>query len=302
MNDQTQYEQLVQRFALGGALVRWWPVEGGVSAQVTGLVVRHANGAEQAYLMRRHGAADIASNPNIAEDEFRLLACLQAYNVGAPEPAHLDTSGEVFPTPLLVLKYIQGETIFQPKDVRDFAAHLAQRLARIHQIPNAAQTFDFLPSQAESDAHFLAAAPLTVDEAMLEGEIRQALRATWPPAQRNASVLLHGDYWPGNILWRDGRIVGVIDWENAALGDPLSDVARARMELCWSLGEDAMIAFTAAYRTLASTLDYTHLYQYDLVAALRPIHKIAGWGLDEVNEQRIRRQHITFVQQALAQR
>jgi len=45
--------------------------------------------------------------------------------------------------------------------------------------------------------------------------IRNALLASWPPAQVSDPVVLHGDYWPGNVLWRDGRLVGVIDWEEA---------------------------------------------------------------------------------------
>ena len=27
-------------------------------------------------------------------------------------------------------------------------------------------------------------------------------------------ALLHGDYWPGNVLWKNGALVGVIDWED----------------------------------------------------------------------------------------
>jgi aminoglycoside phosphotransferase (APT) family kinase protein len=40
-------------------------------------------------------------------------------------------------------------------------------------------------------------------------------------------VLLHGDFWPGNALWRDGALVAILDWEDAAIGDPLADVANA---------------------------------------------------------------------------
>jgi aminoglycoside phosphotransferase (APT) family kinase protein len=43
------------------------------------------------------------------------------------------------------------------------------------------------------------------------------------PARFALLSLLHGDYWPDNTLWRDGRLVCVIDWEDAALGDPLAD-------------------------------------------------------------------------------
>ena len=31
----------------------------------------------------------------------------------------------------------------------------------------------------------------------------------------------NGDLWPDNLLVRDGRLVGVIDWANAAFGDPI---------------------------------------------------------------------------------
>ena len=37
--------------------------------------------------------------------------------------------------------------------------------------------------------------------------------------------LLHGDFWPENIMWREERIVAILDWEDAAIGDPLADVA-----------------------------------------------------------------------------
>jgi aminoglycoside phosphotransferase (APT) family kinase protein len=39
--------------------------------------------------------------------------------------------------------------------------------------------------------------------------------------------VVHGDFWPGNLLTGDGRVLGVIDWENARLaGTPISDLTR----------------------------------------------------------------------------
>ncbi|MGW2519710.1 phosphotransferase family protein [Streptomyces sp. NPDC001617] len=44
---------------------------------------------------------------------------------------------------------------------------------------------------------------------------------------------VHGDYWPGNILMRDGRVSGVVDWEHArTAGSPLSDPARFVVAYC----------------------------------------------------------------------
>ena len=33
--------------------------------------------------------------------------------------------------------------------------------------------------------------------------------------------VVHGDFWPGNLLIADGRICGVIDWESARADGPL---------------------------------------------------------------------------------
>ena len=49
----------------------------------------------------------------------------------------------------------------------------------------------------------------------MKDSIRDALEAVWPLGSRNADKLMHGDYWPGNTLWKDGRLVGIIDWEDA---------------------------------------------------------------------------------------
>ncbi len=39
--------------------------------------------------------------------------------------------------------------------------------------------------------------------------------------------VVHGDFWPGNLLTERGRALGVIDWEHACLtGSPVRDLAR----------------------------------------------------------------------------
>ena len=92
------------------------------------------------------------------------------------------------------------------------------------------EVFDYLPSGDEWQA--------------LEAHLR-GLQGT---AYAGQPCLLHGDYWPENILWgENGEIAAVLDWEDAALGDPLSDVAACRVELRYKFGVDAMGRFTRAY-------------------------------------------------------
>jgi hypothetical protein len=111
-------------------------------------------------------------------------------------------------------------------------------------------------------------------------------------------VLLHGDFWPGNTLWRDGRLVAVIDWEDAAVGDPLADVANARVELLWALGLEAMDDFTRRYEAAAA--DLADLFQLGPWAGRRLGGHMAGWSIDEATADAMRAGHEMFVAQALA--
>jgi aminoglycoside phosphotransferase (APT) family kinase protein len=99
-------------------------------------------------------------------------------------------------------------------------------------------------------------------------------------------------------VWKEGRLVAVIDWEDAAVGDPLADVANARLELLWALGIEAATEFTGQYESLKPDLDLTDLPYWDLWADLRLAGRLAEWGLDAVTEKAMRVGHETFVAQA----
>jgi aminoglycoside phosphotransferase len=44
---------------------------------------------------------------------------------------------------------------------------------------------------------------------------------------RTPQSVVHGDFWPGNLMVERGRVLGVIDWESARLtGPPARDLAR----------------------------------------------------------------------------
>jgi aminoglycoside phosphotransferase (APT) family kinase protein len=103
------------------------------------------------------------------------------------------------------------------------------------------------------------------------------------------------------VLWNGRRLVGVVDWEEACLGDPIADVAIARLEMLWAFGLEPMRVFTQRYATL-SGFDLADLPYWDLDAALRPVFNLdewaAGWpelGRPDVTEATMRAGHRTFV-------
>ena len=101
----------------------------------------------------------------------------------------------------------------------------------------------------------------------------------------------------------------MVDWEDACTGDPLSDLAIARLDMLWIIGRDAMEAFTRRYLS-GTALDTAGLPAWDLCAALRLARlagdDLAGWaaffhpyGRPDITEDSFREHLLFFVSLAL---
>lgn len=122
---------------------------------------------------------------------------------------------------------------------------MAEAPARIHAAPVAGfpalplrddplpELFCFLRQDVEFDA------------------LRARLAGMTPARAAGPVILLHGDFWPGNLLWQDEQIAGIPDWEDAACGDPLSDVACIALELRYVAGGEGAESFLRAYGRLS---------------------------------------------------
>ena len=181
--------------------------------------------------------------------EARLLHALHAGGLPVPDTlAEGDEDGPLH-RPFLVMDRLPGTTAIGPfhRDARyvehrgQLAGQLAEILAAIHR---AQLGQDILgPSPDPSTVAPRALAQWTA-------ELQRTPRAQTPtltraagwlaehvPAPPSEVTLVHGDYRTGNILHDDGgtegpRLLAVVDWEMAHLGDPLEDVAWTQL-VCW---------------------------------------------------------------------
>jgi len=306
--EEQKFDQLVQAIAPHAKLLRTWRLKGGISAEMTALEIEYPEGQTGKMIVRRPGEAALRRNPRAAEDEYRLLQLLRSLGLATPTAYYLDQSGTIFSTPYVVIEYIEGKPDFAPMHAANFTLQLAAHLAKIHSADCSKLDVSFLAMQADGCAEALGRRPARVDASLDEGRIRDILEPIWPPQQRNASVLLHGDFWPGNLLWREHTLVAVIDWEDARLGDPLADLAISRLDILWIFGMAAMRSFTEHYTALMA-IDYTNLPHWDLYAALRLIRlagaDLAEWaafflpfGRHDITEQTIREHFRFFITQA----
>lgn len=290
--------QIARTVSPGSRLLAVRPLAGGVSASVTALDVEQPGGGVLTVVVRRHGDVDFALKPDVAATEFQLLHRLSGAGLPVPQPLHLEPSSDLLGRPFLVTSLMPGQTWQGSHLPAGMVDQMATLLAQIHTIPAGDAAVAPLPAMSETVSGRLAARPASGEFAAGELLLRSTLEAAWPPVSRNAPVLLHGDFWPGNLLWEDERLTAVVDWEDAQQGDPLGDLAQTRLELLWAYGKKALEAFSDVYLT-RNPIDTTALPYWDIWAALRPIQVFAGWAENEAAARRLQARHTWFMRQAL---
>ncbi len=256
-------EKITQIVFPGCRLLRAWALSGGISAQMTAMEVGLPGGERSKMILRCPAKETLRRNPRAAEDEFRMLQAVQALGIGAPAPLHLERESSLLGTAGLVIEYIDAALDFCPADTIAYVHQMAERLAKIHSANVEMMDLSFLPQVTRCIEY--------ADQAITPGVL---VDQTPKLATRNAPALLHGDFWPGNLLWHNGCLAAVIDWEDACLGDPLYDLAITRLDVLCIFGETAMLALTTHYQELTD-IDFSALPYWDLCAARR-LTRLAG--------------------------
>ena len=297
LHDNHKFIQVIERFYSKCELLDVEELVGGVSAQVNVLEILHFDGIKQKLLIRQHGENDRTRNPHIARDEYNLLLALKKVGLPVPSPCYVDGSHEIFPIPYIIVEYIEGHTEFSPSNTDDCIQQLVSNLVKIHQVNLTEVDLSFLPSYQSIYAEKMSRQ--SRENSFTNLEVHSLLNTIAPEVRKNSDVLLHGDYWLGNILWRDGQLIGVIDWEDAMLGDPLVDLAKSRLEMLWSFGLARMEQFTETYQALMPQLDYTFLPYWDLRLAVRKGPDIEKWIDDEAKRQMMQEQCWVFITHAV---
>lgn len=198
----------------GPRLIHAQRLSGGVSAEDFRLEIETGGRSPESIVLRIHGDHH---NGHPAALEFDILRTAAGLGLCAPRSLALDESRLFLSYPFLLLAHIGGETAFPALPLRD------------DQLP---ELFCFLRQDLEFDAQ------------------RARLAGMTPGRAADPAILLHGDFWPGNLLWQDEQIAGIPDWEDAARGHPLSDLACAALELRYVAGGEGAESFLRAYGCL----------------------------------------------------
>jgi len=274
--DKERFLKLTEILSPEGDLIYFSRLEGGVSCDVFLLEVKEGTKINK-FVVRTEG---LPTSENTVETEFYLLKSISNKQVPTAEAFYFDNSCEILDKPFMVMSFLEG-TIFEPKESEfSFLEIMAKQLIRIHQtdiaylpeLPLRTDPLDglisYLPKESRWDE--LSSLIKGLNKEIFEGE----------------KVFLHGDFWLGNLLWKDSLIVGILDWEYAAIGDPLSDLAIACLEVRYEVGIEGIEIFKHTYSNFLDIDEY-RLSLWLIFVASSTLHFINEWKLPKIRKKKM---------------
>jgi len=166
--------------------------------------------------------------------QARIMESLAGTEVPVPPIIWYGDEPEFFGRPYFVAGFVEGFRLVDvPKmpreEVRQLARAGVETLAALHRVDwksrRAAWGGDGQPTPLSEEMkrldHLLDRPTLVPESIGRAYELREKLRASIPEARIG---IVHGDFQFSNVMFNQGRVVAVIDWEISLLGPTLLDL------------------------------------------------------------------------------
>lgn len=220
--------------------LRITPMHGANSSAVFAVENAHKPRAQRFVLRVFNDKEWLMREPDLLIHEAFALGEAAHCNVAAPKLQASEADDIGFGGPVVLMSRVRGHVELRPADLQGWSVKLASALVQIH--AHKARDFGWPYSQWFDSAR-LKVPNWATDRQLWERAI--AFYRTAPPLE--CDVFLHRDYHPCNVLWRNGKVSGVVDWVNACRGPRGVDVAHCRTNLAVLFGVEIADAFRDAY-------------------------------------------------------
>jgi aminoglycoside phosphotransferase (APT) family kinase protein len=226
--------------------------------------------------------------------EQRVLHALDGIGGVAPVLLASDLDGRWSESPTLLISWLDGQADIRPSDPEIWAARLGQALAAVHAVPN--DRLAALPSVFDHSGG---------SQQALAGPLAARIRSGWRQITAAPEVLTHSDYWSGNVVWREGKLTGIVDWSGGARGPRGFDVGWCRLDLFLLFDERVADVFLMAYEDgIGRAIDDVALW--DGWAVARSHDAVETWvanyapmGRVDLDGEELRRRHSVWTARVL---
>ena len=279
MSRAKRLDRLIAEHFPGARLAFFETLTGGVSADVTRLDMHMPDGTRRSVVLREHGARH---DGHRLATEFAALQAVHSAGLAVPEPLVCDDSKTLLENPWLAMEYIEGSTNIPNNEVSMRIDAMAEHLFGISKTP--IERLPTLPTIIDPVPELLS----WLQTEPQWQDLRSILVGLTDTAYQGELALIHGDFWPQNILWdENGAIKAVIDWEDACIGDPNADVAFACLELRYLYGKDGEQQFKRAYSQYRA-IEPVRFALWQAYAGTHACQRMGHWGLDPEIEKTMR--------------
>lgn len=195
----------------------------------------------RSVVLRRPPLGHVMPTAHDMSREYRVMSGLNSVGFPAPHALALCEDPAVTGAPFMVMDFVDGRTIDDRRAAATLTAHeadlisraLVDTLADLHAVDPAqaglatlGRPLGYLERQVRrwGQQWELSRTRSNSDVDRLLAMLTEAVPAV---SDQTAGTLVHGDYRIDNVIVDrlEPRIVAVVDWEMATLGDPLSDLA-----------------------------------------------------------------------------
>ena len=204
------------------------------------MIVLSTETDRNAYVLRRPNKLRHTDYMNELEAEYGVMERLHDTEIPTSAPVVFCDDESVLGDGFFITTYLDGETVpngaplperfRNPESREDIATYLVDTLAAVHSLET--KPFEQVCGR-QTPIEQVERALDRLDETMrVTGRECPRLRAVadWlrrNPPSNSKPALVHGDFRPSNVLL-DGastpEITGVLDWEAAMVGDPLTEL------------------------------------------------------------------------------
>jgi len=223
--------------------------------------------------------------------ELRLLPVLEGLPVAVPRPEWYIPASDDFPHGLMGYRKLPGELLvpqlLSNSGLESLAVQIAEIILALQRVP-LAPLLDFdLPTPWAGCAR-LRSVVLPALKVELRKDEYQKVASWWEMFLADARmreynpVFQHGDLWYGNLLVEGNRVVGLVDFQEAGIGDPAQDFVPQLY-----LGKAFLRPVMAAFQRAGGAFDHGFEHRLTGLWALREFGGLAYSIEQDDREERI---------------
>jgi aminoglycoside phosphotransferase (APT) family kinase protein len=247
----------------GARVVAWRRMTGGIDSVVHRLTIDYGSYRDVLVLRQYEHAVDPHARMETAALIRREVAILRAVHDGglpAPGPIAADADGrESDGHPALLMTRLPGRLDVTPADPEGWLRQIAAMAVRIHDVQVAAGPFEARIDAAAFTTNgwrqrtrslipISAGTPVIPASATRPAVWEAAFGILRQQAPEPATCFIHRDFQQFNLLWRRGRLTGVVDWGRSCTGPADFDTGHCRLNLAVLFGADWAERFRLAYQ------------------------------------------------------